>query len=147
MRVTLATWQLFAAVALYLESERRPGWVAAADAHFVVDSRARTPSGPAVVPFGDRALVLALAGLLVVTVGGDIAIFAALDIGLLTDSSLGASLAVLPASAYRGRVFGKVLYVAVPGRSSFVSGWLATRSLLLWWVAILFGTTLAVKTR
>ncbi|MFB6222347.1 MAG: NosD domain-containing protein [Haloarcula sp.] len=46
----------------YLESERRPGWVAAADAHFVVDSRARTPSGPAVVPFGDRVDAVAFAG-------------------------------------------------------------------------------------
>ncbi|MFB6222345.1 MAG: ABC transporter permease [Haloarcula sp.] len=94
-----------------------------------------------------RALVLVLAGLLVVTVGGDVAVFAALDIGLLTDGGIGASLAVLPASAYRGLVFGQVLYVAVPGRSTFVSGWLAAGSLLLWWVTTLVGTTLAVKTR
>ncbi|WP_424019135.1 NosD domain-containing protein [Halorientalis pallida] len=30
------------------------GWVSAREASFVVDSRARTPGGPAIVPFGDR---------------------------------------------------------------------------------------------
>ncbi len=36
-------------------------WVLAGEAHFVVESRARTPSGPAVVPFSDRADAVAFA--------------------------------------------------------------------------------------
>jgi nitrous oxidase accessory protein NosD len=37
------------------------GWVAAEEAVFVVDSGARTPGGPAVLPFGDRADATAFA--------------------------------------------------------------------------------------
>lgn len=33
----------------------QPGWIEAEDAVYVVDSRARSPSGPAVLPFGSRA--------------------------------------------------------------------------------------------
>ncbi len=66
-----------------------------------------------------RALVLALAGLLVLTVGSDLAVFAALDTGVTT-GTLGGALSMTPAGAYRGLVFDQVLYVAVPGRSAFV---------------------------
>jgi nitrous oxidase accessory protein NosD len=38
-----------------LQNDVRRGWVRASEAHFVVDSEARTPAGPAVLPFGDRA--------------------------------------------------------------------------------------------
>jgi ABC-type transport system involved in multi-copper enzyme maturation permease subunit len=94
-----------------------------------------------------RALVLALAGGLVLTVGGDVAVFAALDGGLLTSDSLGGALAVTPAGAYRGLVFDQVLYVAVPTRSSFVSGWLATTALVGWWVATLAGAAAVAHLR
>jgi nitrous oxidase accessory protein NosD len=40
---------------LTLQNDVRRGWVRASEAHFVVDSQARTPAGPAVLPFGDRA--------------------------------------------------------------------------------------------
>jgi ABC-type transport system involved in multi-copper enzyme maturation permease subunit len=87
-----------------------------------------------------RALVLALAGLLALTVGGDIAVFAALEGGTVTTQSLGEVVAVTPAGAYRGLVFDQVLYVAVPSRSSFVPGWLASTALLCWWTATLVAT-------
>jgi len=76
-----------------------------------------------------------------------VAVFAALDGGVITDTSLGTALAVTPASAYRGLVFDQVLYVAVPGRSSFVPGWLATASLLCWWVATLVGAVVLATVR
>lgn len=94
-----------------------------------------------------RALVLALAGLLVLTVGGDVAVFAALDSGALTSDSLGGALAVTPAGAYRGLVFDQVLYVAVPTRSSFVPGWLATSALVGWWAVTLAGTVVIAHLR
>ena len=94
-----------------------------------------------------RALVLALAGLLVLTVGGDVAVFAALDRGVVSGSSLGGALAVTPAGAYRGLVFDQVLYVAVPTRSSFVPGWLATAALLIWWSVTLSATGAAATLR
>ena len=37
-----------------LRTDGSPGWVAASDAHFVVDGTARGPSDPVVVPFEDR---------------------------------------------------------------------------------------------
>jgi len=94
-----------------------------------------------------RALVLALAGLLVVTVGGDVAVFAGLDGGLVTSETLGGALAMTPAGAYRGLVFDQVLYVAVPGRSAFVSGAVAVGSLLFWWVGSLVATELVTDAR
>ena len=94
-----------------------------------------------------RALVLALAGLLVLTVGGDVAVFAALEGATVTSDSLGGALAVTPAGAYRGLVFDQVLYVAVPTRSSFVPGWLATGALLCWWAATLVGTAVVATLR
>jgi len=45
-----------------LRTDAPSGWVAASDASFVVDSRARSPSGPVVVPFGDRADAETFAG-------------------------------------------------------------------------------------
>ena len=95
----------------------------------------------------DRALVLALAGLLVLSVGGDVAVFAALDAGILADTSLGGALAVTPAGAYRGLVFDQVLYVAVPTRSSFVPAGLASAALLCWWGATLVGTAVVATLR
>lgn len=95
----------------------------------------------------DRALVLALAGLLVLSVGGDVAVFAALDAGILADTSLGGALAVTPAGAYRGLVFDQVLYVAVPTRSAFVPGWLATAALVCWWGATLLATAVVATLR
>ncbi|AAV44856.1 unknown (plasmid) [Haloarcula marismortui ATCC 43049] len=89
-----------------------------------------------------RALVLALAGLLVLTVGSDLAVFAALDTGVTT-GTLGGALAMTPAGAYRGLVFDQVLYVAVPGRSAFVPTWVATLSLLFWWGLTFVGAMLA----
>ncbi|MFC7078108.1 ABC transporter permease [Haloarcula halophila] len=94
-----------------------------------------------------RALVLSLAGLLVLTVGGDVAVFAALDGGILTSESLGGALSVTPAGAYRGLVFDQVLYVAVPIRSSFVPGWLATVALGGWWVSTLVGAAAVAQLR
>ncbi|WP_332843427.1 hypothetical protein [Haloarcula laminariae] len=94
-----------------------------------------------------RALVLALAGLLVLTVGGDVAVFAALDGGILTSESLGGALAVTPAGAYRGLVFNQVLYVAVPTRSSFVSGGVATGALVAWWAVTLAGAAAVAHLR
>ena len=94
-----------------------------------------------------RALVLALAGLLVLTVGGDVAVFAALEGGTVTSESLGGALAVTPAGAYRGLVFDQVLYVAVPTRSSLVPGWLAAGALLCWWGATLVGTAAVATLR
>ncbi|MFC7078491.1 ABC transporter permease [Haloarcula halophila] len=94
-----------------------------------------------------RALVLALAGLLVLTVGGDVAVFAALDGSVLPSESLGGVLAVTPAGAYRGLVFDQVLYVAVPTRSSFVPGWLATGALVGWWAATLAGAAAVAHLR
>ncbi|WP_424005298.1 NosD domain-containing protein (plasmid) [Haloarcula salina] len=38
----------------YLETDVPPDWVLASDASYVVDGRARVPSGPAIVPFSDR---------------------------------------------------------------------------------------------
>lgn len=40
---------------LVAENEIDVGWVSARNAHFVVDSRARTPGGPAVVPFASQS--------------------------------------------------------------------------------------------
>jgi len=94
-----------------------------------------------------RALVLALAGLLVLTVGGDVAVFAALDGGVLSDESLAGVLAVTPAGAFRGLVFDQVLYVAVPTRSSFVPAGLASAALLCWWGATLVGTAVVAALR
>lgn len=37
-----------------LRTDSSPGWVGASEAHYVVNGSARTPSGPAVVPFGGR---------------------------------------------------------------------------------------------
>ena len=94
-----------------------------------------------------RALVLALAGLLVLTVGGDVAVFAAVDKEIVRSESLGGALAVTPAGAYRGLVFDQVLYVAVPTKSSFVPGWLAPGALLCWWGVTLAGAALVATAR
>jgi len=40
-----------------------------------------------------------------------------------------------------------VLYVAVPTRSSFVPGWLATVALTGWWVATLVGAAVVGQLR
>ncbi|MFW6376421.1 MAG: NosD domain-containing protein [archaeon] len=40
---------------LTMPESRRTGWVSVESAHFVIDSRARTTGGPAVVPFSERA--------------------------------------------------------------------------------------------
>ncbi|WP_336338409.1 ABC transporter permease [Haloarcula brevis] len=89
-----------------------------------------------------RALVLALAGLLALTVGSDLAVFAALDTGVTT-RTLGGALALTPAEAYRGLVFDQVLYVAVPGRSAFVPTWVAAASLVFWAAVTFAGAMLA----
>jgi len=94
-----------------------------------------------------RALVLALAGLLVLSVGGDVAVFAALDGGVVTSDSLGGALAVTPAGAYRGLVLDQVLYVAVPTRSSFVPGWLAAGALCCWWAGTLLAAAVVATLR
>jgi nitrous oxidase accessory protein NosD len=46
---------------LTLRNDVGRGWVRASAAHFVVDSPARTPAGPAVVPFADRGDATAFA--------------------------------------------------------------------------------------
>ena len=94
-----------------------------------------------------RALVLALAGLLVLSVGTDVAVFTALDSGVVGTASLGDILAVTPAGAYRGLVLDQILYVAVPTRSSFVPGWLAATVLVCWWGATLVAAALVVSFR
>jgi hypothetical protein len=65
----------------------------------------------------------------------------------LTSDSLGGALAVTPAGAYRGLVFDQVLYVAVPTRSSFVPGWLATSALVGWWAVALAGAAVIAHLR
>ncbi|WP_135662589.1 NosD domain-containing protein [Halorhabdus rudnickae] len=46
---------------LVVTSDPAVDWVEAGDAFFVVDSAARTPGGPAIVPFDDRATAVAFA--------------------------------------------------------------------------------------
>ncbi|MFB6202480.1 MAG: NosD domain-containing protein [Halorhabdus sp.] len=53
--------ELTADNALVVSSEPQVDWVAASDAFFVVGSAARTPGGPAIVPFDDRAAASAFA--------------------------------------------------------------------------------------
>ena len=101
----------------------------------------------AVAGSGRSAILLGVAGLLLVVVGTDVALFGALDAGLVSEGGLGAVLALSPTSAYRGLVFETVLYVAFEGRSGFVSPILAATSLLGWIALSLAGATAAVQYR
>ena len=101
----------------------------------------------AVAGSGRSAILLAVAGLLLVVVGTDVALFGALDAGLASEGGLGAALALSPTSAYRGLVFETVLYVAFEGRSGFVAPILAWVSLVGWVVLSLAGATAAVEYR
>lgn len=100
----------------------------------------------AVAGSGRSAILLGVAGLLLVVVGTDVALFSALDAGT-SEGGLRTLLALSPTSAYRGLVFETVLYVAFEGRSGFVAPILAAVSLVGWIVLPLVGATAAIEYR
>lgn len=92
-----------------------------------------------------RAILLALLGLLIVVVGADVTVFQTMTGSL--DVELETILGLSPASAYRGLVFEKVLYVAFTGRSGFIAVPVAIASLVGWTVGPLLVATLAIRRR
>jgi len=92
-----------------------------------------------------RAILLALAGLLVVVVGADLSVVRALTGGVGIE--LDTLVALSPASAYRGLVFETVLSVAYAERSGFVSVSAAVVSLVAWGLCSVVVASLAVRAR
>jgi ABC-type transport system involved in multi-copper enzyme maturation permease subunit len=94
-----------------------------------------------------RAIVLGLAGLVVVVAGGDLVLFRSLGAGILGEGALDVALGASPTSAYRGLVFETVVSVAFDDGSGYVAPVAAVAGLLAWTIGSLAVATVAVGRR
>lgn len=94
-----------------------------------------------------RAIVFALAGLLLVVAGADLTVLRALEAGLIGEGALRGFLGASPTSAYRGLVFETVVSVAFERDTGYVAPWMAAAGLLVWTAGSLIVATVAIRWR